>query len=95
MIYIEENLYQSPEDIFNQLVSRRDMENLTQSQIYYHWHKATVRLYRRSLDQIESTVRVIEEQPNIDLLYFDEDHPRAIAFTTCIGSEVLRLQPPQ
>ena len=90
---IEESLSRSPADIFNSLVSERSMENVTQMQVYYHWNKAMARKYRRCMDQIQSAVQLVEEKSNMDLWYYDEDHPKAIAFAARIGFDILRLKP--
>lgn len=45
-----------------------------------------VRMYRRSMAQVDATVQLIEVQANMDLLYFDGNHPRVIAFAARAGS---------
>lgn len=93
--YIQQNLVKTAGEIFNELVKWKEMESITQKQIYYYWNKFMARLYRRSNDQIESAVRLIGEYDNWSPLYIDEGRPKAIAVVTRIGSEIILKSPPR
>lgn len=92
--YIRQNLTKSSGEIYSDLAKWKEMENVTQKQIYYHWNKLMASSYRRSTDQIESTVALINELNGVELLYFDDSRPKSIAVLTKVGIKLMSLQSP-
>lgn len=93
--YIQRNINKTAGDIFSDLTQWKEMENVTQKQIYYHWNKIMASSYRRSTDQIESTVALINESDRFDLLYYDHSRPKAIAFLAKLGMKIVSLRAPE
>lgn len=65
--YIMENIRQTPRLLWEELAPRSS--TLTEKQLYRWWMEFSQHSWKRDEDQVESTVKLIEEYVSVDLMF--------------------------